>query len=1446
MNTIRYGTRRCLFFSSFVAALLRLLEFAILWLGIATVAAAEDRYWIGGNADWTNSDTNWSDSPAPPQVPSEEPNASDVANFNTSHSVDLTNAAESIAGLRMSNGIRLDTNDNFLSVNGPIQLSGTSTDLVIGGSNSIVTALHAVTINSGADLTVAGGAMGVYGQSGVGLLDVNSGAELSGNGEILLADNVAGSELFELDGTLTAHSTASFDLQSVAAATMTITVSDPDAVIDLDGNSGNSTINVSRNDTLAINGGVLDNAYSGTINLSAGATFHRNEAWSFDGTLNANTSGNAAATISGGTFMQFGGSINVDAGESLRFASEFHANFDSTIANNGLIIFDNAARITYPSVQFQTGSQGSIEVNNGEVQISTTVWDWDGDGGLDNRITINDLGILTVYEQADEPWVGAMYINGGELLVVPGDLEWEQSGGLINIGGTTASGISAAGGFNKIGGAFNVEPAASVYINCWSVWSGGALNVDGALALSTVTWSGGIAVSGNGLIRTSSSSVVTASTTINIHTFDWDDSLDQNTVHTINNGAVFTLNITDFDADDDDMDDRIILAGTGAQLNVSGPAEWTMNNKLIVDPGVGAFIGGTSRMVLAGVLDVNGDAGVTAPITFAAGSTTNVSADRILWVSSGNTRYAGGSITGPGTYIPGTSNTVQSSSTISAAKFGFDYGSWTISPGATLTVFVDDYDVVDGTFDNTISVESGVANIITGDAEFVLNVGRLRLLNTSGAEAVWTGEPLAIGDDAGTAREADLRVGGSGISRINVPVTFYSDADLFIEAGSTLVLNGDVFFHSVNGANEAFLAGQGRLVTNSNVRFTEATTFNMSAGTVDFDGEDGDSTRNRFDIDAPLVINAAVFEDFGAFKDPLSDFLDIDHKLADGSLTINLTDPNAEWTLDTFGALNLVNDDTIAVLLAGSDVNIYGGVGVSGQVQTDARIDLFAPGSIHLGESGERFQLNGGNNTDRPNTIVGGSIGGPGVLATSDGHALQGYGQITAEIDFDGASNVLAQGGTLYLVGPILDVGTLGTADSSAILDVINPWNTNATDLVQLNGGELRGGVVGGGTVTNDGAAGINGHGLISARVINNTRIDAEGGTLLVETANNDNDWDGDSGTGSLNAVSGDLEIRDDAAFQFTGAVSAAAGREIFASDFELEFEPGSTLSLADGARYRSTNGTDIGGAVTVTGGTASLQVDGTTVFETDSETMLSGHLRLENAVTEVQAGAMFAGGGMLINAQERILRLLDGANVGVLIENQGTLELGASPGQVQGLDFQQDPSGTLEIELAGIGLDEFDRLALTGQAQLAGALNVSLLDGFTPALGNEFRFLSAAGGIAGTFESTSLPDLAGGLSWSISYNPTNVQLSVIRGLAGDYNSDGTVDASDYVVWRKNDGTQAGYETWRANFGATAGGAAAVDASGATRSAVPEPGTLMLAYAGLAIWTCLRFRSLAR
>lgn len=56
--------------------------------------------------------------------------------------------------------------------------------------------------------------------------------------------------------------------------------------------------------------------------------------------------------------------------------------------------------------------------------------------------------------------------------------------------------------------------------------------------------------------------------------------------------------------------------------------------------------------------------------------------------------------------------------------------------------------------------------------------------------------------------------------------------------------------------------------------------------------------------------------------------------------------------------------------------------------------------------------------------------------------------------------------------------------------------------------------------------------------------------------------------------------------------------------------------------------------------------------------------------------------------------------------------------------------------------------------------------------------------------------------------------------MPGDFNTDGVVDAADYVIWRKTDGTQAGYDAYRANFGTAAiqlnGSSIDVGKSGAT------------------------------
>ena len=75
--------------------------------------------------------------------------------------------------------------------------------------------------------------------------------------------------------------------------------------------------------------------------------------------------------------------------------------------------------------------------------------------------------------------------------------------------------------------------------------------------------------------------------------------------------------------------------------------------------------------------------------------------------------------------------------------------------------------------------------------------------------------------------------------------------------------------------------------------------------------------------------------------------------------------------------------------------------------------------------------------------------------------------------------------------------------------------------------------------------------------------------------------------------------------------------------------------------------------------------------------------------------------------------------------------------------------------------------------------------------------------------------------------------------IPGDFNHDGSVNANDYIVWRKGLGTtymQSDYTTWRTHFGQTAGSGAALPSANLLSAAVPEPASislLMLAVLGL-------------
>jgi hypothetical protein len=192
-----------------------------------------------------------------------------------------------------------------------------------------------------------------------------------------------------------------------------------------------------------------------------------------------------------------------------------------------------------------------------------------------------------------------------------------------------------------------------------------------------------------------------------------------------------------------------------------------------------------------------------------------------------------------------------------------------------------------------------------------------------------------------------------------------------------------------------------------------------------------------------------------------------------------------------------------------------------------------------------------------------------------------------------------------------------------------------------------------------------------------------------------------------------------------------------------------------------------------------------------------------------------------------------------------GGFSPGASPANISiegSVSFAD--SNTLFIEIGGTTPGtQYDRLAIDGSATLDGELNISRLNGFMPTGGQQFTILTASSIVNNGF---TLAGSAANL-FDLIVGSTSVILQAI-GLTGDYNHNGIVDATDYVVWRKSAGLtgpglaadgnnnnqidSGDLDVWRSHFGQASGSAAGTGLAGA----VPEPNSLGLALVAMMVF----------
>jgi hypothetical protein len=248
------------------------------------------------------------------------------------------------------------------------------------------------------------------------------------------------------------------------------------------------------------------------------------------------------------------------------------------------------------------------------------------------------------------------------------------------------------------------------------------------------------------------------------------------------------------------------------------------------------------------------------------------------------------------------------------------------------------------------------------------------------------------------------------------------------------------------------------------------------------------------------------------------------------------------------------------------------------------------------------------------------------------------------------------------------------------------------------------------------------------------------------------------------------------------------------------------------------------------------------------NELHLAHSITNEGTLQLAKAGKLYVDGNLLTSGRLEIGEnsFLEVTGAFTATETSSTTLSGI--GHIIGsLDLNGTLSGTIGDSASA---SQQHQLFVDGQATLGGDLQLMMGDSL-PNPADMFTILKAAGGLAGAFTNVVTGqrlDTVDGLgSFLVHYGigsalDANQIILAAFELSGDYNRDGTVDAADYVLWRKSDGSQHGYQAWRANFGRTAGStlaattplssASAVETrapkSGSANAPIPEPATFVM------------------
>ena len=849
--------------------------------------------------------------------------------------------------------------------------------------------------------------------------------------------------------------------------------------------------------------------------------------------------------------------------------------------------------------------------------------------------------------------------------------------------------------------------------------------------------------------------------------------------------------------------------------------------------GVGAtntltFDGGTSTLTSGFSSTFTGQAIVAAPIVF--GPTMSSSTFTASQTGAGTLALNGGisgtgnltvnrDSNGTGAVVLGAASTYSGSTSFSNSQTNQNY----------LLVRLNDTNSIPG----GIAATGGTSDLLlTGSviiglsaSDFNRGVGtgptQFRLANNS-ANVGWAafGQDRAVKVTTGTGTPDQLIWGGSGIN-LGTLILGHSLADKTLDMQNSLVLTtgtGSVgrTIRIANGTAAVDAIISGPLINTQGTANLTLTGSSLGDGTVSLTAANTYNGTTTYSSGVTVRLENAAALPSGNLT------------LA-GNGVLGLGAGNASFTraLGT-GAnqIQLTNGGGFAAFGGNKTVNL-GGAGAT--VTWGAGNFLQSASSLTLGDTNSDSTLDFQNGIDLSTAGNSRTILTPNGTATVDGKV----------------SGVITGAGNLRKNNPgTLELSNANTYTGTTLI--------NAGTLLLTNAASIPGGIAGGNTngivFTNDVENPVATLGLGQGDFTSELNASGGPGQINLNGSTNPTTAAGFAAYGANRIVNfKQSNVTQQVVWGTGGFVTGVLGFSDGDADAMVDLQNPIDLNGA-ARRVKVANGdANIDGMLSgvISGSAASFEKDGsgtlalTAANTYDGETKVSGgRLLVSNSSgSGTGSGPVNVNSGTLggTGSISGLVTVASGAHIapGESIESLGVGSMVLNSGSI--LDFELGAPGS-----PGVTSDLINVLDNNGLTVNGGIVNLTNAGGLAS---GTYMLVDYSGNLSGGVGLMTLGTQPAGFSYSLVNNPGNSSIDLhvnALGLPGDFNSDGKVDAGDYVTWKKNEGTNnalandgglgtpigaAHYNLWRANFGnPTGAGSGGLGDAGN----VPEPATIVL------------------